>query len=178
MRDDADLLRRRFARVREHYRRHLPAIMANGSEWFDDAYSWDHEAGIRLTPIEQALWSDIRAEGLVLYPQYPVGGFFVDFGNPAWKVAIECDGERWHRDAARDAERQRWIEAQGWSVYRITGRDCMTDFHEVEDDNGSPCVRAGSARLFIRNVADRHPYLVRQPDRARPGFFDSPTLAT
>lgn len=161
MRDDADLLRRRFARVREHYRRHLPAIMSNGSEWFDDAYSWEHEAGIVLTPIEKALWHDIRAERLVLYPQFPVGRYFVDFGNPVWRVAIECDGERWHTDTDRDATRQAEIEAMGWSVYRITGRDCLTDFEQVEDDNGATSVRTGSAREFIRTVKARHRRLER-----------------
>lgn len=154
-------LRARFARVRAYYRRHHDEIMASAEDWFDDAYSWGHEAEIHLTPIEQALWHDIRAESLVMYPQFPAGRFFVDFGNPVWKVAIECDGERWHSDAAKDAARQREIEALGWSVYRITGRDCFTDFHEVEDEYGRESLRAGAARVFIRNIAARHPYIVR-----------------
>lgn len=157
----ADELRQRFAAVRDHYNRHHAEIMASTSDWFDDAYSWDHEAGIRLTPIEQALWHDIRAESLVLYPQYPVGRFFVDFANPVWKVAIECDGARWHTDVARDASRQAEIESMGWAVYRITGRDCLTDFEEVEDEEGHQFLRAGPARAFIRNIAARHPYIVR-----------------
>lgn len=164
-------------RVRSHYARNLDAIMDSPTDWFDDAYSWDYEAGIQLTPIERALWTDIRAEGLVVYPQWPIGPYFVDFGNPVWKVAIECDGERWHRDTLKDAERQRWIESRGWSVYRITGRDCMTDFEEVEDDDGNPSMRAGRARLFIRGVAERHPQLVRQPDPRRINPFDPATLA-
>lgn len=157
----ADELRQRFDRVQAHYRRHEAAILASRGEWAIDAYAWDHEAGIQLTPIERALWHDIRAEDLVLYPQYPVGRFFVDFGNPAWKVAIECDGARWHVDAGRDLDRQTQIEAMGWSVYRISGRDCFTDFEEGDDDNGRPFVRAGAARVFIRNIATKHPYLRR-----------------
>jgi len=162
----SDLLRVRFARVRAHYRKQLAEIMASPEDWFDDAYSWDHEAGITLTPIERALWHDIRAEGVVMYPQFPVGRFFVDFGNPAWKVAIECDGERWHRNAEKDAERQAAIESAGWAVYRISGRDCMTDFVEVEDEHGHEFLQAGAARSFIRNIAERHPYIVRSVWRA------------
>jgi len=156
---DQQALRQRFDRVRAHYRKHDAAIMASPTDWFDDAYSWDHEAAVVLTPIERALWHDIRAESLVLYPQYPVGRFFVDFGNPVWKVAIECDGARWHKDAARDAERQHEIEASGWAVYRITGRDCFTDTEEAEDENGRPLIRASAARLFIRDVLAKHPQL-------------------
>ena len=149
-------LNARFARIRAYYAKHMAAIMANGCEWFGDAYQWDHEGGIRLTPIEAALWHDIRAEDCVLYPQLPVGRFFVDFGNPVARVAIECDGERWHTDKARDAQRQAEIEAMGWTVYRIGGRECFTDFEETEDDNGAPIIKAGAARVLIRNICARH----------------------
>jgi hypothetical protein len=52
---------------------------------------------------------------LVLYPQYPVGRYFVDFGNPVHKVAIECDGARWHsyrRDGARSGRMLAAISAR------------------------------------------------------------------
>lgn len=159
--DDKERLKARFERVRAHYRRHHDEIMADGSEWFDDAYSWDHEAGIILTPIETGLWADIRAENLILYPQYPVGRFFVDFGNPVWKVAVECDGARWHTDLERDQTRQQQIEALGWAVHRIGGRECLTDFEETEDEVGRPVVRAGAARVFIRDLKTRYPFLIR-----------------
>lgn len=153
----------RFAAIRAFYRRHARAIEADGNEWFGDPYAWDCEAGIKLTPIEWALWQDIRAEDAVLYPQFPVGRFFVDFGNPVARVAIECDGARWHQGKERDAARQAEIESLGWAVYRITGRDCLTDTEEAEDENGRPLVRAGAASVFIRNVCDRHP--LRRCDR-------------
>lgn len=78
------------------------------------------------------------------------------------EAAVECDGARWHVDAEKDADRQQQIEALGWSVYRITGRDCMTDAEEADDDLGRTVVRAGAARRFIRNIAARHPYLTRK----------------
>lgn len=147
----------RFKRIRAFYAELHDAIMANGCEWADgDAYAWDWQGRITLTPIERALWHDIRGEDCVMYPQYPVGRFFVDFGNPAARVAIECDGERWHTDKARDAQRQAEIEAAGWTVYRISGRDCFTDFEETEDENGGPLIKAGAARQLIRHVCRMH----------------------
>jgi very-short-patch-repair endonuclease len=135
----------------------MPAIEAWVNEWGMDPYEWDQRGtGIKLTPIEAALWHDIRAEACVLYPQLPVGRFFVDFGNPAAKVAIECDGAAWHTDEAKDKARQAEIEHMGWTVYRITGSDCFTDFIEGEAESGAPLIKAGAARLLIRQIANRH----------------------
>lgn len=43
----------------------------------------------------------------------------------------------------------------------MTGRDCFTDFREVEDEYGRESLRAGAARVFIRDIAAKHPYIVR-----------------
>lgn len=163
MTTDTAELAARFARIRRFYGAHERAILSDGLEWFGDpadplygdAYGWEHEGGIVLTPIERQLWHDIRAESLVLYPQYPVGRFFVDFGNPVFRVAIECDGAAWHTDLARDAARQREIEAMGWAVYRLTGKQCGTDFAEVEDEAGRVRWQAGEARVLVRSVGAR-----------------------
>lgn len=157
-------LRARFSRIRAFYKAHEAAILANGNEWFGiesdelfgDAYGWEHAGRISLTPIERQLWHDIRAEDAILYPQYPVGRYFVDWGNPFHKVAIECDGAKWHTDPQRDASRQREIEALGWTVYRLTGRECGTDFEEREDEHGALVVRPGAARALIRRVIAQH----------------------
>ena len=57
-----------------------------------------------------------------MYPQFPVREYFVDFGDPVKKIAIEADGQRWHTDGEKDRERQTRIEQEGWFVYRIEGR--------------------------------------------------------
>ena len=56
----------------------------------------------------------------------------------------------------RDASRQREIEALGWTVYRLTGRECGTDFEEHEDEHGAVAVRPGAARALIRRVIEEH----------------------
>lgn len=138
--------------IRQFYRHHEMSIHRAGStEWGIDPYAWESEAGIRLTPIEDWLWQDIRTLGLVMYPQYPVGSRFVDFGNPGAKVALECDGAAYHRDAHVDAQRQREIEAHGWTVYRFPGWLCRTDTKD-----GPPPV-VGPAYAELRRIANAHP---------------------
>ena len=119
----------RFQAIRDYYHAADRDIRRAGAdEWGVSVYEADW---IRLfSPIEYALWHDIRNWNAILYPQYPVGRYFVDFGNPIARVAIECDGAKWHQDGQRDAVRQRAIEDLGWSVYRISGGDCKKDFDE------------------------------------------------
>lgn len=150
------LLHEHFERVKAFYAEVDHLIKRRSDEWMIDPYAWEFDGGIRLTPIEWALWNDIRMENMVMYPQYPVGRYFVDFGNPAAKVAIECDGEQWHTDKTKDAVRQREIETLGWHVYRITGKDCLTEFEEVEDEYGRFDIQVSAAREFVRGIRDRH----------------------
>ena len=77
-----------------------------------------------MTPIEYAVWCDIRCYGLPFYMQYPVGRRFVDFGDPVRKIAIEVDGKAYHspeKDAPKNAE----ILNEGWYLFRVTGRDAL-----------------------------------------------------
>lgn len=143
--------------IREHYRSAQPKILAaQRNEWAIDPYAWD-EAGIRLTPIEQWLWADLRACDSVMYPQYPVGKRFVDFGNPIAKVAIECDGAAFHTDKAKDAARDAELRALGWTTYRIPGYVCRTD---SDGQTGAP----GQALLEVSRIVARHNL------SAQPGF--------
>lgn len=114
--------------IRTFYAKHNDAIMSERS----DRYAIDpYELEVEFTPIERAFWHDIRCKGIVMYPQYPVGGVFVDFANPVAKVAVECDGKKWH-DAKKDAIRDAKLATLGWTVYRITGSDCLKDCIETE----------------------------------------------
>lgn len=143
------LLSNDWRRVREHYARfHAEILRAGCNEWGTDPYAWD-EGLIFLTPIETWLWAEIRACDAVLYPQFPIGRFFVDFANPAAKVAIECDGAAYHTDKAKDARRDAELQALGWTVYRISGSDCAQEGY-VEP--GVP----GAARLFIARICEAH----------------------
>lgn len=142
-----------WARIRRYYRRHEDAILAAGlNAWALDPYQWDFEGGIRLSPIERMFWFDARAFGAVLYPQFPVGRFFVDFANPAARIAIECDGASYHQDPARDDERQAEIESMGWLVFRIGGGDCYRDDTLTTDDVGRSTLVPSPGRELLNRV--------------------------
>lgn len=136
--------------IRSFYAAAHNEIMAEKpNEWGIAPYEWEM-AGVTLTPIEHWLWHDIRAVDLVMYPQYPVSGFFVDFANPRAKVAIECDGAEFHQDREKDARRDAKLKSLGWTVYRISGKACR-------DGAGSDTPSQSEARKFIENIASRHP---------------------
>lgn len=135
--------------IRAFYREAERDILAAGrNEWGIDPYLWDAPGIIHFTPIETWLWHDVRACDAVLYPQYPVGRFFVDFANPAAKVAIECDGAAYH-DPAKDAARDAALRDLGWTVYRFPGWLCRTD---SDPRTGEP----GEAQERMRAICEAH----------------------
>ena len=143
--------------VRFYAERHEDIMNCRSDEWALDPYEWDVRGLLRMTPIEQALWSDMRDTGMVMYPQYPVDGVFVDFGNPKAKVAIECDGLAYHLDKEKDAARDARLNALGWHVYRFTGRECMSDFDEET-------MEPGIAKQLLRLICRAHPVSRRRVD--------------
>lgn len=149
--------------VRAFYEWAMPMILAErADEWAIDTYAWDAKPIIFMTPIEAWLWSDIRALNAIFYPQVPVGRFFVDFANPTARVALECDGAEFHQDQARDAARDRWLESEGWRVYRFPGWMCKTE-HDPETGD------VGIAYSRLQRICEDH-RLIRnctQPSRGR-----------
>lgn len=134
--------------IRRHYAK--ASVFINKSKknvWAIDPYAWN--GLVYMTPIESALWCDIRQSDTVLYPQYPVLNFFVDFANPVAKVAVECDGRHYHIDKEKDAARDARLTELGWTVYRIPGSACKT---EQNQETGESSV----ARQFIDMVASNH----------------------
>jgi very-short-patch-repair endonuclease len=116
-----------FAALRHNYRLYEAAVERGEASWEPpcDQYiiaDWT----VLLTPIEAAIWSDIRCYGLPFWPQFPVGRFVVDFADPVRKIALECDGAAYH-DADKDARRDALLADMGWRTYRIPGRDCFDE---------------------------------------------------
>ncbi len=91
-----------------------------------------------MSPIEYQTWQAIRCFGKIpLYPQYPVSKYFLDFGNPFLKIAVECDGKEWHQDVEKDIRRDEALFEEGWKVYRISGADCnrlvSDDYYSISE---------------------------------------------
>lgn len=132
--------------IRSHYRANKAEILAADRDEFGiDPYAWD--GLICMTPIEDWMWCHCRDVGIVVYPQYPVGQFFVDFANPRARVAIECDGAAYHHDFAADRSRQQKIQSIGWTVYRFTGRECKEPNQSSE---------SGGTRDRLQTIAAMH----------------------
>lgn len=147
--------------IRDHYALLMPEIIDSKPWGYGiGAYEWDGKDMIHMTPIEWAVWQDIRCTGLVMYPQFPVAGFFVDFGNPVAKVAIECDGAMWH-DPALDAKRDAILAKHGWTVYRMTGSDCNKTCSEDEDGRYIP----SPAEKLCCIIGERHQMAPRFADK-------------
>lgn len=118
-----------YNNIREHYTWLTPKILENSRNVAAHAWCSPYTSFIDwpsiFSPIEWDAWQVIRGDGRCpLYPQYPVGKYFVDFGNPFVKVALECDGYEYHLDKEKDNARDYKLSELGWRVYRIPGKDC------------------------------------------------------
>lgn len=66
--------------------------------------------------------------------QLPVRNYFVDFGLPDYKIAIEVDGIYWHQNCKEhDLMRQKEIEKEGWQVIRFTDQE-LKNKQEVKNE--------------------------------------------
>lgn len=84
-----------------------------------------------LTPIEMNAWLTIRMKGdIVLYPQYPVLNYHLDFANPGLKIGLELDGAEFH-NKERDLKRDRKLRELGWKIYRISGKEMNRDNYKI-----------------------------------------------
>lgn len=84
------------------------------------------------SPFEVSIASALVERGYHIVQQWKVGSYRLDIvavcGNR--KVAIECDGERWHSGEEKireDMERQIILERLGWRFIRIRGSEFYRD---------------------------------------------------
>ncbi|MET3338104.1 very-short-patch-repair endonuclease [Bradyrhizobium japonicum] len=82
------------------------------------------------------LWralKDLPMDGSHFRRQAPIGPYVVDFFCPAKRLIIELDGGHHNEDdvAARDLERQRWLEHEGYRVVRFWNSEITSDLTAV-----------------------------------------------
>lgn len=80
------------------------------------------------SPFESSVAKSLSDRGYHLVQQWKVGSYRLDMVAvyKEKKVAIECDGERWHSGEAKirdDMERQAILERLGWRFIRIRGSE-------------------------------------------------------
>ena len=80
------------------------------------------------SPFEEAVARSLIEHGFKIECQWQAGTYYIDIvvidGNR--KIAVECDGERWHSGEEKirdDMERQTILERIGWKFIRIRGSE-------------------------------------------------------
>ena len=78
------------------------------------------------SPLEKRVLEDLVRAGYQIEAQHRVGALRIDLvahGADSRRVAIECDGDRWHTTNELDADlsRQALLERLGWRFIRIRG---------------------------------------------------------
>jgi very-short-patch-repair endonuclease len=90
-----------------------------------------------MTLPEILLWKRLRghAGGVKFRRQHPVGRYVADFYAPAARIIFEIDGiahDMGQRPEA-DAERDYWLESEGFRVVRVPAREVLSDVDAVAD---------------------------------------------
>lgn len=95
-----------------HPEQHINARLAQKARVKGGAMTW----------IEESMSMALAKVGLAPQYNHSVGSLWVDFGFPDQRLAVECDGERWHSDPVKEASRDARLKAAGWSVLHFTGK--------------------------------------------------------
>lgn len=86
------------------------------------------------TWIERKMEWALKEVGLSPTPQHQIGKHFVDFALVDQKIAVECDGEFFHRDKEREERRDRMIEKAGWSILHFQGAAIKSSVMECAEE--------------------------------------------
>lgn len=120
--------------IAQHYLDHMEEIVAAGNGWGLEKYRIPHLD--KMTPIEVIAFDECIGSGLAMYPEWPVGRYFVDLGNPRLKVALELDGLEFHQDWVADSKRDAELwERYGWKVFRCSGSRCNVRMRMPSEDD-------------------------------------------
>lgn len=103
---------------------------------------------------ELEMFDELTKRGFRVRPQVPCGGFRIDFvveGREGRRLAIECDGDRFHGPGqwAEDTARQRVLERAGWVFWRCFASSFVRRRKDVLDD-----LQATLAQLSIEPMED------------------------
>lgn len=109
----------------------MPAhSMVNRARFCSRACYYQHKAP---TSIETSLMDGLATRGIVFSAQYRIGRYSVDIAIVSHRLAIEADGEYWHRSdkvKERDARKTAYLKKQGWEVIRFSERQIKTHLND------------------------------------------------
>ncbi len=87
-----------------------------------------------VTEIEKLIKEELIKRKLAFKIQYRVLNYWIDFAFPDIKLAVECDGERWHstkEQISKDKKRDKRLLDQGWIVFRFKGKEIINESNKV-----------------------------------------------
>ncbi|TFI59702.1 DUF559 domain-containing protein [Sphingomonas parva] len=84
------------------------------------------------TDQERALWRLLSRYRPKFTRQLPIGQFYADLACREAKLVVELDGSQ-HIESEYDAERTRFLEAEGWTVIRFWNSDVNTNADGVAE---------------------------------------------
>ena len=87
------------------------------------------------TDAERRLWQHLRLRQIGGYKfrrQQPLGPYIADFACLEKRLIVEVDGGQHSEQAAYDARRSRWLEAQGFCVLRFWDHEVLRDIDAVK----------------------------------------------
>jgi very-short-patch-repair endonuclease len=86
------------------------------------------------TDAERRLWRELKRRQITrvrFRRQQPIGSFIVDFVCFERRVIVEVDGGQHADRLHEDAQRARWLEAQGYRVLRFWNSDVLGNTEAV-----------------------------------------------
>ncbi|HET9049969.1 MAG TPA: endonuclease domain-containing protein [Chiayiivirga sp.] len=97
-----------------------------------------------MTEAERKLWHRLRLQqlGVKFRRQHPVGPFIADFACLEPRLIVEVDGSQ-HLDSATDAQRDAYLQAQGFLVRRYWNHDVLMATDAVVEDILGALAEAG-----------------------------------
>ncbi len=100
------------------------------------------------SPFEVEMFDELVKRGFRVEPQVPCGGYRMDFvveGAEGRRLAIECDGDRFHGPGqwSDDMARQRVLERAGWTFWRCFASSFVRRRAEVVEDLLATLARLG-----------------------------------
>ncbi|HVV32571.1 MAG TPA: DUF559 domain-containing protein [Vitreimonas sp.] len=91
---------------------------------------------LRQNMTKVILWVNLRKRalnGARFRRQHPIGPYIADFACPAAKLVVEVDGATHSiaEELAYDQRRTKYLEAEGWSVIRVSNTDVFENIGGV-----------------------------------------------
>lgn len=107
--------------------------------FFQDEEQLENLRELCESPFERELFDILVARGYRVIPQVPVGSYRIDMvveGDADSRLAIECDGDRYHGPDQwdNDMRRQRILERAGWRFWRCFASTFVLHKDEVIKD--------------------------------------------